>query len=72
MPCNRLLRSAKRVAKAKTENGKEGCVAEVVVIMRNELGQTLLKAGVLDRADNRRIVFPFDAVHVDFMLTKAA
>jgi predicted transcriptional regulator len=34
--------------------------------------QALLKAGVLDRADNRRIVFPFDAVHVDFMLTKAA
>src|ERR1700678_3195110 len=47
MPCNRLLRSAKRVAKAKTENGKEGCVAEVVVIMRNELGQTLLKASIL-------------------------
>jgi predicted transcriptional regulator len=34
--------------------------------------QALLKAGVLDRADNRRIVFPFDAVHVDFTLTKAA
>jgi len=34
--------------------------------------QALLKAGVLDRADNRRIVFPFDAVHVDFTLTRAA
>lgn len=32
----------------------------------------LLDAGVLDRTDEGRIVFPFDAVHVDFTLTAAA
>lgn len=31
----------------------------------------LIAAGVIDRADGG-IVFPYDAVHVDFMLTKAA
>ncbi len=33
--------------------------------------QALLGAGVIDRTDDG-IVFPYDAVHVDFMLTKAA
>jgi predicted transcriptional regulator len=33
--------------------------------------QTLLKAGVLDRADDGRIVFPYDEVHVDFVLRAA-
>lgn len=33
--------------------------------------QALLKAGVLHR-EGSGIVFPFDAVHVDFMLTRAA
>ena len=47
MTRNRLLRSVKRIAKAEEENRKEGCVAEVVVVARDELGQTLLKAGVL-------------------------
>jgi predicted transcriptional regulator len=28
----------------------------------------LLKAGVLDRADGGRIVFPYDEIHVDFVL----
>ena len=32
--------------------------------------QALLGAGVLDRSGNR-IVFPYDAVHVDFMLRAA-
>ena len=32
----------------------------------------LLDAGVLDRDDSGRIVFPYDGVHVDFMLTTAA
>lgn len=31
----------------------------------------LLKAGVLDRGDDGRIVFPYDAVHVDFVLEAA-
>jgi hypothetical protein len=31
----------------------------------------LINAGVIDRVE-RGIVFPYDAVHVDFMLTKAA
>lgn len=31
----------------------------------------LLLAGVIDRTETG-IIFPFDAVHVDFMLTKAA
>jgi len=33
--------------------------------------QALLKAGVLDRTDNGRILFPYDAVHVDFVLRAA-
>lgn len=31
----------------------------------------LLDAGVLDRAEDGRIIFPYDAVHVDFMLQAA-
>ena len=34
--------------------------------------QTLLRAGVLDRTENGRVIFPYDAVHVDFTVTKAA
>lgn len=33
--------------------------------------QALIVAGVVDRAE-RGVIFPYDAVHVDFMLTKAA
>ena len=33
--------------------------------------QALLNAGVIDRT-GEGILFPYDAVHVDFMLTKAA
>ena len=33
--------------------------------------QALLKAGVIDRAKDGRIVFPHDAVHVDFVLRAA-
>ena len=33
--------------------------------------QALIKAGVIDKTD-AGIVFPYDAVHVDFMLTEAA
>ena len=33
--------------------------------------QALLTAGVLDRTDSGRVVFPYDAVHVDFTLHKA-
>jgi predicted transcriptional regulator len=32
----------------------------------------LLKAGVVDRTDDGKIVFPYDAIHVDFTITKAA
>ncbi|HTI66475.1 MAG TPA: transcriptional regulator [Caulobacteraceae bacterium] len=32
----------------------------------------LLDAGVLDRTPQGLVVFPYDAVHVDFTLTKAA
>jgi predicted transcriptional regulator len=31
----------------------------------------LLNAGVLDRTDNGRVVFPFDAVRVEFLLNAA-
>lgn len=31
----------------------------------------LLKAGVLDRTDDSRVVFPYDAIHVDFLLRVA-
>jgi predicted transcriptional regulator len=34
--------------------------------------QALLVAGVLARADSGRVIFPYDAVHVDFTLHKAA
>lgn len=33
--------------------------------------QALLKAGVIDRDDRGRIVFPYDEVHVDFVLRAA-
>lgn len=32
----------------------------------------LLNAGLIERTDSGRIAFPYDAVHVDFTLTKAA
>ena len=34
--------------------------------------QALLAAGVLDRAESGRVIFPYDEVHVDFTLIKAA
>lgn len=34
--------------------------------------QALLAAGVLGRTASGRVIFPYDAVHVDFTLTKAA
>lgn len=33
--------------------------------------QALLKAGIVQKTDKGLIVFPFDAVHVDFMLNAA-
>lgn len=33
--------------------------------------QALLKAGVLDRIDDGRVVFPYDQVHVEFVLDAA-
>lgn len=32
----------------------------------------LLNAGILQKTDSGRIVFPFEALHVDFMLKEAA
>jgi predicted transcriptional regulator len=32
----------------------------------------LMVAGVLERADSGHVLFPYDAVHVDFTLRKAA
>jgi predicted transcriptional regulator len=34
--------------------------------------QALLQAGVLEKDEAGRLVFPYDAVHVDFTITKAA
>ena len=34
--------------------------------------RALLEAGILDSTDDGRIIFPFDAVHVDFTLYKTA
>ena len=31
----------------------------------------LLNCGLLDKTDSGRVVFPYDAVHVDFMLRAA-
>lgn len=33
--------------------------------------QALLKAGVVDHADDGRILFPYDEIHVDFVLHAA-
>ena len=33
--------------------------------------KSLLKAGILEKTDDGKVVFPFDAVHVDFMLNVA-
>ena len=33
--------------------------------------QALLKAGILEKTDEGKVVFPFDAIHVDFMLNVA-
>lgn len=33
--------------------------------------QALLKAGLLQKTDTGQIIFPYDAVHVDFMLQAA-
>jgi predicted transcriptional regulator len=33
---------------------------------------SLLNAGILDRTADGRVVFPHDAIHVDFISTKAA
>ena len=33
--------------------------------------QLLLKAGVLDKSDDGRVIFPYDAIHVDFVLRAA-
>ena len=33
--------------------------------------QALLKAGVVDRVDDGRVLFPYDEVHVDFVLRAA-
>jgi predicted transcriptional regulator len=33
--------------------------------------QALLNSGILNKADNGRIVFPYDAVHVDFIVKAA-
>jgi predicted transcriptional regulator len=33
--------------------------------------QALLKAGVLDHAEDGRILFPYDEIHVDFVLSAA-
>ena len=33
--------------------------------------QALIVAGVLRRTEDRQVVFPFDAVHIDFMLKAA-
>ena len=32
----------------------------------------LLRAGILQKTDSGRIIFPFDALHVDFVLREAA
>jgi predicted transcriptional regulator len=34
--------------------------------------QALLHAGILQKTDTGRIVFPYDALHVDFILKEAA
>jgi predicted transcriptional regulator len=34
--------------------------------------RSLLNAGILDSTDDGRVIFPYDAVHVDFTLYKTA
>ncbi len=49
---------------ARRAGRSDGCVVEDIT--------ALLDAGVLDRVEQDRIVFPFDALRVDFTLLKAA
>jgi predicted transcriptional regulator len=34
--------------------------------------QALVQCGVLDKSDNGKVAFPYDAVHVDFTISRAA
>ena len=34
--------------------------------------QALLQCGVLDKSDDGKVAFPYDAVHVDFTISRAA
>ena len=47
------------------------CIGRDVKAVHRDV-HALLDAGVLERTEDGRIVFPYDAVHVDFMLHKTA
>ena len=34
--------------------------------------QRLIKSGIIDRTEDGKIIFPYDGIHVDFMLTNEA
>jgi predicted transcriptional regulator len=46
------------------------CVERDVKSVHGDI-QALLKAGILDRTEDGRIIFPYDEVHVDFVLRAA-
>lgn len=46
-------------------------VGRDVKVVRREI-HALLQDGILERDDDGRIVFPYDAVHVDFTLHRVA
>jgi predicted transcriptional regulator len=53
-----------------TVRGLARAVGRDVKAVHGDVG-ALLAAGVIERTPDKRIVFPYDAVHVDFMLRAA-
>ena len=53
-----------------TVRGLARAVDRDVKAVHGDIG-ALLAAGVIERTPDKRIVFPYDAVHVDFMLRAA-
>ena len=67
-------KSNKRFLSAALEGDEEGAFIEAARRAGRDIKavhgdiQCLLKAGILEKTDEGKVVFPFDAVHVDFML----
>ena len=62
-----------RVDRGRSQISTEAADHEIAVLKAVHGDVTaLLSSGVLDRTQSGRVIFPYDAVHVDFTLTHAA